>query len=159
MNSAPTYPLTPLKNGVHHSKGFSWGDSRRWVPAFAGMIGLMLVTGCSNEIALESVNWKCPYGDTSFYEVISINPNNSFVEVSIHTIPGELPDVRSGNAFFSNNKVDIKLYEIPDFYGECVGTLDTETGIYKRQCNSKSNETSEMNKRKSQLQCFPHKRI
>ena len=62
MNSTPTYPLTPLKNGVQHPKPSAWGDSRRWVPTFAGMIGLAL-SACSEPHSVEKADFRIVESD------------------------------------------------------------------------------------------------
>ena len=131
-----------------------------WVPAFAGMMGLGLFSSaCSNETLSEKMNWKCFHDDRNFYELISIDKESTFVEVSMYLIKGELPDVRHGNAKFKENSVELTLYEIPKFYGKCSGVIDLNTGLYDRECNSISETTNEVTTRKSQLQCTPLKEL
>ena len=52
-------PFTPLKNGGHHIKFRSWTKNRRWVPTFVGMLGFMLVSGCSSSTAENDLAFKC----------------------------------------------------------------------------------------------------
>ena len=56
--TAYSLPFTPAKAGAHHSKSLTRVESKRWVPAFAGMIGVLLM-GCS-EVSVESIWIEMP---------------------------------------------------------------------------------------------------
>ena len=53
MNSTHTYPLTPSKDGVQNSSRVQKRHLGYWVPAFAGMIGLVL-SACSQPNSAEN---------------------------------------------------------------------------------------------------------
>ena len=136
---SPQIPFTPLNNGVHRLKVWSWRGRGRWYPAFAGMIGVFLV-GCAVEQLSSDKYLVCQHElighekmplSVKLYDEVMTSSISKKAEVSYGVSP------KSASYFETAERYTITLSK-NDTFPECIFTIDRVSGFAKHLCLGKS---------------------
>lgn len=143
MKPTPTYPLTPMKIGVHlPHKGwrktitdFLQGPIRRWIPIFIGMSGVVLV-GCNGTTEIGDKSLVCKHELQGYenmplsirlYDEAMTGRISKKAEVSYGISP------KAANYLETDARYTVTLLENENF-PECVITIDRVSGFAKHLC-------------------------